>query len=324
MLKDAIETYVSGVDNPYEIVQYRLQTLQTSSSGMKLKGVEPDILDTIALDEKKPIVSPVQVIRQPGLGDRIFALAATYAYKQQHPKTRVTFQATKYDAEWLSWLPFIKVGLDKKAKTVINFDNLSANIGDRATAMADVIDVKLPSLQFPINIPKNVMSVPDKPYYVFVPFASRRGPRSLHRAIIDSVLLNTDLQLVLIDTMPYETKTKRVINMSAKIGFPELFTLIQESAGVIGVDTGPLFVSLAMGKPTMALFSHVGAKNRILAAQNVTAYDSVTRCAPCGDHISSRPSCKFEDEIALCMQHYTVPFLLYAMKEFAKTRGEET
>jgi len=320
--KAAIESYVANTDNPFAVVQYPLQVLKTSDSGMKLKGVEPHVLNAIALDEKRPIVSPVQIIRQPGLGDRIFALAAAYAYRQKHPRTRITFQATMHDSEWLSWLPFIRVGLDKKAKTVVNFDNLGANIGDRATVMADVLDVQLASLQFPINVPDNIMTLPDKPYYVFVPFASRRGPRSLPRDIIDTVLDKTDMQIVLIDTMPYETKTERTINLSSRIGFQELFALIHGSAGIIGVDTGPLFVGLAMGKPTMILFSHVAANRRILAANNVVAYDSIASCAPCGDHINSRPSCDMKDPVAKCMRHYTAEFLLYAMMEFAKNRGE--
>jgi len=311
-----LDSFLRQVDDADAIIQYRNVVVKETNAGTKLIGRG-------VLDPQGEIISPVQVIRQPGLGDRIFALAATYTYCQKYPKMSVSFQATNHDNEWLTWLPFVKAGLDNKANTVVNFDNLPANIGDRTVAMADVFGVRLSSMQFPIDVPKNIMTLPDKPYYVFVPFASGRGPRSLPRNVIDTVLKKTDMSLVLIDAMPYETSSERVINLAAHINFPELFALIQGGAGVIGVDTGPVFAGLAMGKPTMILFSHVPAKNRIIVANNVVAYDAISRCAPCGDHIGVRPPCEFKEDVVVCMQHYTAEFLLYAMMEFAKNRGEE-
>jgi hypothetical protein len=300
----------SAVDSKKAVFQYPLHVLSTTKKGTKISGIDPSIAPAV---EKRELIDPIQFTRRPGLGDRIFALAAVGAYKKTHRK-KLWFSATDKD-EWLDWVPFIEHGINNFANTVVNFDNVPANAGDRATFMASLLGCELFDLQMPIKIPNQFRDRIERPYFVFVPFSSRRGPRSLPHNVVNDVCNKSSDRLVLIDDLPHESPGLNLVNQTASLSTEELIGIVADAEAVISVDTGPLYVAAMLGKPAIGFFSHVPPEHRVLCTNTIIAIDSPAVCSPCYDHIGTIPPCKFVENVPKCISYYTTETIFYLMEE---------
>jgi len=315
-----LDILLRQVDDKNAIIQYRHTVLKETKKGTKLSGTPPELVDAANRAGEKVVVPPVQFVRQPGLGDRLFAVAAVHRYKQIHNEVDCWFEGKKGDT-WLDWVPFIKHGVNEKAITVVNFDNVPANAGDRASYMASCIGVKLESIKFPIKVPGKVSPPIPSPYYVFVPFSSRRGPRSLPLDVVNEFTRRVKHSVALIDVLPCEVEGDHIFNMTSQVGLEEIFGLIRNSEGVISVDTGPLYIAELLDKPAVGLFTHVPPRDRVLCAEKMVGIDSPATCAPCGDLIGQSPPCHFRDPIPACIKYYSAEFLLYMLEEMVSLSG---
>jgi ADP-heptose:LPS heptosyltransferase len=102
------------------------------------------------------------------------------------------------------------------------------------------------------------------------------------------------------DRLDAHTKEK-VFNSAGRLTLYELFALIDKSELVITNDTGPMHISFAMNKPTVALF---GPASPSQYGQNPNAYGIYKNiyCSPCvHDFIS--PPCRGDNQ---CMKQITV------------------
>ena len=65
------DLYIRQVDDGSEIVAYRTRPLQHTLGGTTVIGMPAAVTHAAAND--RDIIDPVQVIRRPGLGDKMFA-----------------------------------------------------------------------------------------------------------------------------------------------------------------------------------------------------------------------------------------------------------
>jgi len=308
-----IAEYIRTLDDPKAAIAYPLKALYQSDSGNRVVCLDHTVQQRVRSGDR--LVGPLQVIRRPGLGDKVFAIAACYEYLAQHPESDLTFSG--YDTDtWLKYLPWLKTGLNMKANTVVNLDNTPCNGGDRTQLMGKILGVEVTSIEFPIKVPKRNLGLPSR-YYVFVPFANQNGPRSLPLETTLEVLRRSPLPLVFTDAKSYEFELGHGVVNRSGLGMDELLALVAGSAGVIACDTGVPWLAAAMGKPAMVFFSHVRSWERTNTCQHVLAVDSPADCAKnCGDHVGSRPACRWRDGVPSCTRYYTPELVRHYMREF--------
>lgn len=308
-----IDAYLKTVDDPLATVAYRVKPLYVSSNGDRVLGVDPSVQTLVRQGQQ--LVAPLQIVRRPGLGDKVFALAATRAYLDANPETDVTFAGLDTD-QWLKQIPWVKTGLNLDATTVVNLDNTPANGGDRTTLMGRILGVDVTTIEFPINVPKRRLNV-KKPYFVFVPFANQNGPRSLPMSTTLEVLKRSPLPLVVTDAHAYNLELGYDVQNCTGLSMLDLLALLAESEGVVACDTGVPWLAAAMGKPALVFFNHIRSRDRTMTCRNVLAVDAPAECAKgCGDHIGTRPACRWKDGLPACSRHLTPEFVRHTMREF--------
>lgn len=310
-----IEELIRRLDNPLSTIAYPTKPINHSDTGHVVYGLDPSINAAMA---DREIVGPVQVVRRPGLGDKIFGLAAAYAFCQQNPDMDVTFAGLDTDT-WLKQIPWVKTGINPDCNTVVNLDNTPCNGGDRVELMAGILGVRGPvSIEFPITVPRKKLGL-KKPYFVFAPWAARKGPRSLPTATVISLLKNSPIPLALTDSVRAEYEVGDGNTNCTGLGMLDLLVLLSESAGVVGCDTGVVWLGQAMSRPALCFFSHVAACDRSMTTRNLMAVKSPASCAAnCGDHCGTMPECRFKDRVPLCTSFYTPEFMRFQMREFER------
>ncbi len=308
-----ISDFIHGLDDPKAAIAYPQEVLYRSDSGHPVIGVDPHAQQVAR--RVGPIISPVQVIRRPGLGDKVFGLAATYKYIAEHPEMDITFSGLDTDT-WLKQVPWVKTGINPACKSVVNLDNTPPNGGDRVKLMGEIMGVDVDDIRFPINIPKRKLGI-KKPYYVFAPFAANQGPRSMPLATVISILKHSPIPLVMRDANKFDFELGQNVVDCSGTDMLDLLVLIGNCEGVIGCDSGLIWLGAATGKPALCFFSHVPARDRTMTCQSVWGIESQAECAACGDHVGTMPMCRFKDKVPACMQHCTPEFVRYTMKEFA-------
>lgn len=311
-----VEEYIRQVDNGKEIVSYRTQELQRTHKGSAIIGRTP-ISMTASLDHRD-IVGPVQVIRRPGLGDKMFALSATHAHVRDNPDVDVTFSGYDKDLEWLkTCIKWCNVGLNQKANTVVNLDNLPMECGDRATGMATAMRTKIDDFRFPFVVPGGKLV--DFDYFVFAPFSSRWGPRSLPKSVVKYVIEKTHYRIIFVTQNIFDVAgNSKCINMTGPRDLLETFRIIKHSKGIIGCDSGLIWVAAAMGIPQLCFYSHVPSYDRNKTVKNQLSVDSPVRCAPCGDKYGHLATCwdNTGEHMLTCIKPYTAQYVLHMMDEF--------
>ena len=311
-----IDEFLRKLSEPKAPVSYPVRQVAQSDRGHPVLGLDQHV--QMLVRQGQPLVPPLQVVRRPGLGDKVFALAATYQYLQENPDADVTFSGLDTDT-WLSLIPWVKTGINPECNTVVNLDNTPPNGGDRVKLMGDIMGVDVDNLEFPISIPKKKLGV-KKPYYVFAPFAARCGPRSLPLEGTLSVLQRSPLSLAVVDAMAYNWDgLGRNVSNCTGLDIFGLIGLLSECAGVISCDTGVPWLASAMGKPCLVFFSHIDPAERTMTCNNVLAVRPPALCAKsCGDHIGTRPECRWKDTVPKCLAHVTSEFLRFQMREFER------
>lgn len=312
-----IGDFIKRTSDPAAAISYRVKVLYESSNGDNVLGVDPHVQELARAGQ--PLVGPLQVVRRPGLGDKVFALAACYAYVQEHPEVDMAFSGLDTDT-WMSHvIDWVKIGVNPDCNTVVNLDNTPCNGGDRTKLMGDILGVDVTTIEFPIKIPRKQHNIP-KPYYVFVPFAAMAGPRSLPIVTIKELLSYVPLRVALTDAKKYDfaNLSSNVVNCTG-MDMMGLIALIADSAGVIAVDTGVPWLAAAMGKPCLVMFSHIRSAERTMTCHHVWGVEPQVLCAKsCGDHIGTRPQCRWKESVPVCMAGYSPSFVRYLMREFER------
>lgn len=310
-----IDELLRRLDDPLATIAYPTKPTNHSDTGHVVYGLDPSINAAMA---DREIVGPVQVVRRPGLGDKVFAIAACSAFVKQHPDIELTFAGLDTDT-WLKQIPWVKTGINPDCNTVVNLDNTPCNGGDRVQLMGQILGVEVTSIEFDIRIPRKKLGL-KRPYYVFAPWAARKGPRSLPMASVVEILKRSPVPLALTDSVRAEYEVgPNVVNCTG-LGMLDLISLISESAGVIGADTGVPWLATAALKKTVLIFgSHVPAKDRTQTCRNILWISSPASCAKnCGDHCGTMPECRFKDHVPLCTSFYTPEFMRFQMREFER------
>lgn len=289
-----------GIDDAKQIIQYPLQVIGRGINGSKILGVSPALPDDYI--NLRKIVQPVLVNRQPGLGDRIFALAAAYAYHQAHPFHQIGFSGMPCDEEWLSWIPWLDQHNIDDTNTIVQLNISPHTAGDRAKAMGRAMGVDVTSLSFPINVP-DIGPVIDEEYIVFSPFNNKYGFRSIPSEIVTNVAARTSHKIVVLDAMKHNIEGNNVVNLTGKLKLEEVFGVISRAIGLIGVDSGLMWVANALKIPGLCMFGHVAAEERIACTTDMIGINTVAPCGPCGDMISIKNKCKWMGRTLKCMSY---------------------
>ena len=89
----------------------------------------------------------------------------------------------------------------------------------------------------------------------------------------------------------------------------ELLLILAQSRGVIGVDTGPSHLAVALSKPTLGLFSATDPAKTGLVGLNASHAISQARCFPC-----SKRQCPLKDKNLKynCFRHFPIEASLEA------------
>jgi hypothetical protein len=313
-----IEEFLQKTPNPKAVVSYPIREVHRGKKGTTVLGLPPDVLDA---STKNEIVFPIQVVRRPGLGDKVFGLAACHALFKQNPKADVTFSGLDSDT-WLKQIPWVKTGINPKCKTVINLDNVRNNGGDRTQIMGEALGVEVEDIRFPIDIPKWSIDLHlPKKYYVFAPFAARNGPRSLPMPAALEVLQSSPVPLVFTDSVRYNLPLSSNVYNGSGLSMLDTLALLDGCSGVVGCDSGLVWLASAMGRPALVFGSHVSRLERTMTCRDMWWVETPVACGPCGDHVGTRPQCRWRERVPACLQHVTAEFVRYAMIEFHRMVG---
>lgn len=313
-----IAEYLRRVDDPKAVISYPMHVLYKSDTGHDVIGISPEA--TTAALNGRPLLPPLQVVRRPGLGDKVFAIAAIRALMEQQPDVDVTFSGLDTDTWMEPCLPWLKVGINHGANTVVNLDNTPCNGGDRAQLMGNLLGVSVTSIEFPIRTKRIKLGV-KKPYYVFAPWAASRGPRSLPVSTILEVLKHSPIPLALTDVVAADYELGPNVQNCTGLGMLKLISLIAGSEGVVGVDSGiPWLASAMSSKPCLVYGSHVPAEDRVMTTHSMLWIRPVAACAPCQDHVGTTPQCRWKERVPACIAHLTPEFVRHTMREFERLR----
>ncbi|MBW2671808.1 MAG: hypothetical protein JRD89_00150 [Deltaproteobacteria bacterium] len=263
-------------------------------------------------------VRVLHVIRYPGLGDRIFAMAACYAFHRNFPEAKIYFETFPNDRVWINWVPFVEFGNPPVPPSkAVNLDNAPTGGEDRCRLYGRLLGVDVYDIRFPISVPK-ISIVPDKPYILFAPCNSGRAmTRSLAPKVVQHVLqCDFGYDLVLVDRQPIYMDGPRAINLTGKTSLAELWSLARYAEAVISVDTGVAWMGACLGKPTLVFFSYINPAERVQTCHTVWAVEPSAPCCPCGDRLPPMPCGVKAGDIPICMRTYT-PWVVEAkIREF--------
>ena len=317
----SIEDFIKTTDQPSAVVSCPLREVYQSTKGRRVIGLEPSVAHTAATDRQA--IFPLQVVRRPGMGDKLFAIAAVHQLLQEKPDADVTFSGFDTD-DWLKQIPWLKVGVNEACASVVNLDNVPFDGRNRCKLMGQALGVDVTDIRFPINVPKKKMV--DGKYFVFVPFANAVNPRSFPIETARAVLANSPIPIAFSDRMRYGDFElgENVVNCTGT-DMLELMALVAGSEGVISCDTGTAWLAAVLDKPVMVFYGHVGPAESCMVSENVLAVQSGRECDghPCGDRIQAQldyHNCRHHKP--LCM-NYPADFVRYMMEEFRHLVGSQ-
>ena len=115
-----------------------------------------------------------------------------------------------------------------------------------------------------------------------------------------------------------EPSAKKVFNTAGRFSLNELFALIRNSELVITNDTGPMHISFALDRPTIALF---GPASPSQYGQNPNAFGVYKNiyCSPCVHDFLS-PPCRGDNQ---CMKQISVDEVFRLCEEILCNPGKE-
>jgi len=261
---------------------------------------------------------PLHIIRHPGLGDKVFALAAAWAFKQEHPDITIYFETHDYCKNWIERVPFVRFGRPAELAQTVDFDNIPANAGDRCKLFGRMLGVEVNDIRFPVETFPYWRPLPEQ-YAVFAPWCGPWKLRSLPQDTIKAALRHfTDVPLAIVSKDPCPFPSSHIDLTGPRQGPLEcLWDILGSAAAVISVDTGITWMAAALGKPTLAFFGHVPPQDRAAACHTVYIVEPHMDCPmfPCGDHGAPPAPCGATEE-PKCMKAYTPEVVLWKIREF--------
>ncbi len=115
----------------------------------------------------------------------------------------------------------------------------------------------------------------------------------------------------LIDGLSPEAKA-RCITTAGILTLPELFALLKDAACVLTNDTGPMHMSIALGRPTVCLFGPVSPEHYGHFGDNVIMLYAPVFCSPCV-HEMDEPPCNGNN---VCMQRLAPELVVESVLQF--------
>lgn len=242
----------------------------------------------------------ILVRRERGIGDVLFALSVAAQLVRDDPRARVEFVTTKDHAPWVDWFDFVKnvhvEPPDDSFDRVLDFEReLEYNYsGDRTEWMARRAGIEPPPFPAPPKIPAAIRNKARRRLakahgnlVVIAPYASRATPvRSLTReqiqAVVDAVQPEDTAVLLCHQRIPGVT-APNLLNLAGRLPVEEAIAVVSRCDGFIGVDSGFVHWAGVFRKPVVALFTHIGALQRMGPHENFVAIQPSLPCAPCGD-----------------------------------------
>jgi heptosyltransferase-2 len=172
--------------------------------------------------------------------------------------------------------------------------------------------------------------ISDQPYIVVNPNASellleRRWPVP-HAISAISDLVNSGYQVALIgapserefvtslfDSLPEDVRP-RVANTAGQLTLGELCALIDSASCVLTNDTGPMHISIALGKATVCLFGPANPEHYGQKLPHVRIFYSPVFCSPCL-YEADDPPCHGNN---ICMQRLDPGEVAKSVKQFVE------
>lgn len=240
----------------------------------------------------------LEVKRTLGMGDTIFALAAVHAYKQARPKTTVWFRASH------PLQPLVECSGDvtllptraPEGRTIIDLDTIPTDTDEcRYHRMAAELGVAPIDLTVPWQFPKHIEERVRQDFpqisnaVVFTPWCGGFAPT---RSIPDRVIrefIEYCPHALLLRHVEKKAGFERVPNNICGWHFGEIYlaVLLKQAKAVVSVDSGPAYLAISVGTPTVVAFTHIAARSRLGAADieksTVEVWEPQLDCVPCGD-----------------------------------------
>lgn len=250
----------------------------------------------------------LRVKRTIGLGDTIFALAAVHAFKQEHPELNVLFEARS------DLRVFVEMSVDVTSAVVdgpvpnTDFVDLDqAPVGSqqcRYELMAEMLSATARGLSVPWRIPKHVQAKVRRDYpviketVVFTPWCGGFAPT---RSIPDEVareFIDQCPHTLILRHVEEKPGFEQVPNNICGLRFGEIYlaALLKQAKAVVSVDSGPAYLAISLGTPTVVAFTHIAASARLgeadLKRATIEVWEPTLDCVPCGDFADpANPPC---------------------------------
>ena len=248
----------------------------------------------------------VLVRRDRGIGDVLFALSAAHQLKCEQPRTRLEFVTLARHAPWVAWFGFVdKVHVSAPSgaydRTLDYEQTLDYNFsGDRCQWMGKQAGVEVSALVPPPEVPAKLVAKATKlmawrqrkshsPRRVLAlaPCGSRSTlVRSLSLEQVRLAVASVppeDAVVLLCEEAIGGVTAPNLVNLSGQLSPEEAIAVVSLCDGLVGVDSGLVHWAGVFRKPVVALFTHIGALQRMHVHSNFIAIQPSLPCAPCGD-----------------------------------------
>ena len=243
----------------------------------------------------------VLVRRERGIGDVLFALTAVYELKRSHPDLRVDFLTHRDHAGWVRWFHFVDaVHTSPPGGRYGRVIDLEAGLdcaheGDRCRWMARQAGVAvsgfMPPPELPADLREEARRLLDASGHArlvcLAPYGSQASlirSLTLEQIRAAACAASPDDRVVLLSREEIQDPVGAgVLNLSGRLTVELAIAVVSLCEGLVGVDSGLVHWAGVFRKPVVALFTHIGAQQRMGPHGNFVAIQPLLPCAPCGD-----------------------------------------
>ncbi len=302
---------------------------------------DTEVMAELAEDRLMTLTAARTVVihRRVGLGDVVFALAVAQAIRDTNPTAAIHFVTDRRFTGLLRWFACLTTvgapgeALPSLARPVLELDLqaiLPADGQDRVQVMATAAGVAVQRFATPPpHLPAAVEQAARERLaaggvaagarlLAVAPFSSGRPrSRSLTVAEVNRILarLHQDdpargLVVLCSEAVAGLEVPPGGADLTGRLSVEEAAGCLWLSDGLVGVDSGLLYLAATFGRPVVGLFSHIDPAWRLGTADSYTALKPVgLPCWPCGD-FDGQPLCTATAHDCACMRAVAAPELV--------------